>query len=218
MQAATSELFISEYIEGSVVNKAIEIYNGTGAAVDLSTYTLELYSNGSPTVSQSVALAGSVADGDVCVAAHPCGGYGDSGQADVTNGSVVNWNGDDAIVLRGAAGVVDSFGQVGVDPGSEWPGGGQDDTLRRMASVCAGDTDPLMRSMRPSSGTFRTEHLRRSRRPHGRLRRRRTRRLLISEYVEGSSFNKAIEIFNGTGAAVDLSTYTLELYSNGSRR
>ena len=45
-------------------------------------------------------------------------------------------------MLQGASGVVDSFGQVGVDPGTEWPGGGQDDTLVRKATVCQGDTDP----------------------------------------------------------------------------
>ena len=30
--------------------------------------------------------------------------------------------------------------------------------------------------------------------------------LIISEYIEGSSFNKAIELYNGTGATVDLSS------------
>ena len=30
-QAAPTELFFSEYIEGSSNNKALEIYNGTGA-------------------------------------------------------------------------------------------------------------------------------------------------------------------------------------------
>ena len=39
--------------------------------------------------------------------------------------------------------------------------------------------------------------------------------LFFSEYVEGSSNNKAIEIFNGTGAPVDLSQYTVKLASNG---
>ncbi len=34
--AQPTELFISEYIEGSSNNKAIEIYNGTGAAVNLA--------------------------------------------------------------------------------------------------------------------------------------------------------------------------------------
>ena len=34
-----SDLFISEYVEGSSNNKGIEIYNGTGASVDLSSYS-----------------------------------------------------------------------------------------------------------------------------------------------------------------------------------
>ncbi len=40
--------------------------------------------------------------------------------------------------------------------------------------------------------------------------------LIISEYVEGSSNNKYIEIFNGTGNSVDLSDYQLRIYANGS--
>nr|WP_279326048.1 5'-nucleotidase C-terminal domain-containing protein [Bacillus sp. FJAT-47783] len=40
--------------------------------------------------------------------------------------------------------------------------------------------------------------------------------LFFSEYVEGSSSNKAIEIYNGTGQQVDLSDYVVELYSNGN--
>jgi len=61
VHAAATELFFSEYIEGSGFNKALEIYNGTGAPVDLGAgnYVLQLYSNGSPTVSQSVNLTGS---------------------------------------------------------------------------------------------------------------------------------------------------------------
>ena len=41
--------------------------------------------------------------------------------------------------------------------------------------------------------------------------------LIISEYVEGSSNNKSIEIYNGTGKSVDLSDYSVELYLNGSK-
>ena len=37
--------------------------------------------------------------------------------------------------------------------------------------------------------------------------------LIISEYIEGSSYNKAIELYNGTGSDVDLSQYTLDHYS-----
>ena len=39
--------------------------------------------------------------------------------------------------------------------------------------------------------------------------------LIISEYVEGSSSNKYIEIFNGTGSIKDLSSYQIRLYANG---
>ena len=34
------ELFFSEYIEGTSNNKALEIYNGTGAAIDLAAVPL----------------------------------------------------------------------------------------------------------------------------------------------------------------------------------
>ena len=49
--AATSDVFISEYVEGSSNNKAVEIFNGTGAAVDLAAggYQLEMYFNGPTT-------------------------------------------------------------------------------------------------------------------------------------------------------------------------
>lgn len=39
--------------------------------------------------------------------------------------------------------------------------------------------------------------------------------LFFSEYVEGSSNNKYLEIYNGTGTTVDLSDYRIELYVNG---
>lgn len=40
--------------------------------------------------------------------------------------------------------------------------------------------------------------------------------LFFSEYVEGSSFNKAIEIYNPTDNAISLTDYQFKLYSNGS--
>ena len=40
--------------------------------------------------------------------------------------------------------------------------------------------------------------------------------LFISEYTEGSGFEKYIEIFNGTGAAVTLTNYVYQAYHNGT--
>jgi hypothetical protein len=42
----SENLFFSEYIEGSSNNKVLEIYNPTGAAVDLSEYTVQQSNNG----------------------------------------------------------------------------------------------------------------------------------------------------------------------------
>ena len=47
LMAQCSELFFSEYVEGYANNKAIEIYNPTDEAVELSDYSLARFSNGS---------------------------------------------------------------------------------------------------------------------------------------------------------------------------
>ncbi len=49
-----SELFFSEYIEGSHNNKALEIYNPTQAAIDLGSYRIVRWSNGLNTSDQDV--------------------------------------------------------------------------------------------------------------------------------------------------------------------
>lgn len=40
--------------------------------------------------------------------------------------------------------------------------------------------------------------------------------LIISEYVEGSGNNKAIEIYNGTGESVSLDDYVIRIAQNGN--
>jgi len=139
--ATPSDLFMSEYVEGSSYNKAIEIYNGTGAAVDLAAgdYEVLIYFNGNTSPGTTIDLLGTVADGDVFVVADDGADAAVLAVTDQTSTSNF-FNGDDAVVLTKGGAVVDAFGQIGVDPGSEWTGGGQDDTLRRDAAICAGDT------------------------------------------------------------------------------
>ena len=148
--AAPTELFFSEYIEGSSNNKALEIYNGTGSAVDLAagSYNVQMFFNGNPVSTLTINLTGSVASGDVYVLAQSAAGPEILAEADQTNGS--GWfNGDDAVALRKGTAVIDSIGQAGVDPGTEWGAGltsTADNTLRRKTVVEAGDpnaTDPF---------------------------------------------------------------------------
>ncbi len=142
--AAPSELFFSEYIEGTSNNKALEIYNGTGAAVDLAAggYNVFISFNGGNST-LTINLTGTVASGDVFVLAHASASAAILAQADQT--SSAGWfNGDDAVLLRKGTTVIDAIGQVGFDPGTEWGSGltsTADNTLRRKADICAGDTD-----------------------------------------------------------------------------
>ncbi|HCB18134.1 MAG TPA: hypothetical protein DEP76_13915, partial [Alteromonas sp.] len=69
VSALADDLFISEYIEGSSNNKAIEIYNPTDTAIDLTGYRLEIYSNGGTSAGTTIALSGMLASGDVYVVA-----------------------------------------------------------------------------------------------------------------------------------------------------
>lgn len=148
--AVATDLLISEYVEGSSNNKALEIENKTGAAIDLGAgqYTLRIYANGATTPGTSTPLTGAVAAGDVFVIAHASAGTALTSVADLTSASAVNFNGDDALVLTkgGDPGtVVDAIGQVGVDPGTEWGSGltsTADNTLRRPTASETPDTDP----------------------------------------------------------------------------
>jgi hypothetical protein len=138
----TTDLIISEYVEGSSNNKYIEIYNGTGASVDLSNYKLRLYANGGATVQSDVTLSGTLTNGSVIV-------YKNSSSAlnvpSAISNNAVNYNGDDAIVLYKIStnSNVDIFGVIGSDPGTAWTATGfstVDKTLRRKSSICGGIT------------------------------------------------------------------------------
>lgn len=137
-----TDLFFSEYIEGSSNNKYIEIYNGTGNTVDLSNYKLSSYANGSPTAGTEVQLTGVLLDGQTKV-------YKNSGatiySGTAENNSALNYNGNDAIALIkiSTGAYVDIIGSIGHDPGTAWTSGSfstADKTLRRKATVTSGLT------------------------------------------------------------------------------
>lgn len=141
----TPGLFFSEYIEGTSNNKALEIYNGTGSAVDLAAggYNIQTFFNGSASAGLTINLTGNVASGDVYVVAHSSANATILAQADQTNGA--GWyNGNDAVVLRKGTIILDAIGQIGFNPGTEWGTGltsTANNTLRRKSSICSGDVN-----------------------------------------------------------------------------
>lgn len=134
------ELIISEYVEGSSFNKAVELFNPTLAAIDLSDYQLDVFFNGDTRSATSVRLSGEIPSGGTHVIVHAQADRELLELADTVTSSAL-FNGDDAVVLSHGSLVVDSIGQIGVDPGSEWDGEGgtRDNVLRRNADIGDGD-------------------------------------------------------------------------------
>ncbi|MGH2681827.1 MAG: lamin tail domain-containing protein [Actinomycetota bacterium] len=145
-EAAPGELFLSEYVEGTSNNRALEVFNGTGEAVDLSAggYNVQIYTNGGVSPAFLVFLAGTVPAGDVFVLASAFADMAIISRANQLT-TAFPFGGDDAVVLRKSGQVIDSIGQVGFDPGTEWGDGltsTADNTLRRRGSVEWGDQNP----------------------------------------------------------------------------
>lgn len=136
---AADDLYFSEYIEGSGNNKALEIFNDTGADIDLSAYEVQMYFNGNTNAGLTLPLSGSLARGEVYVLAQSAADAAVANEADQL--SSASWfNGDDAIVLVSGGETIDVIGQLGVDPGSQWGTGlasTQNSTLRRKPGASA---------------------------------------------------------------------------------
>lgn len=133
-------LIFSEYVEGSGNEKYVEIFNGTGAAVNLGNYHYQAFHNGSSIPTFDFALTGMLADGDVIVLKAPLATLY-TGAA--TSYAGIQHNGDDAIALLDTVNnvYVDIFGSIGNDPGSQWNSGTNstlDHTLRRNDLVVSG--------------------------------------------------------------------------------
>ncbi|MDP7591549.1 MAG: endonuclease [Litorilituus sp.] len=145
---AVADVVITEYVEGGGYNKAIEITNLGTTNVELGAegYTLSLYTNGSANPSKTSNLSGILVPNSSLVIYNNGLTVASSFEPPLglPDNNVINHNGDDAYVLMKGDEVVDSFGQVGVDPGSYWgssDNNSKDHTLRRLASVTTGDKD-----------------------------------------------------------------------------
>lgn len=143
---AQADIFISEYVEGSGVNKALEFFNPTDAPIDLAAgnYSISLFSNGASSASSTAALEGTIQPNGTFVIVSSNSDVNDvlENLADQESGTI-NHNGDDAYVLYKDGVAIDSFGDVGFDPGSRWDVNGvstQNQTLRRLSTISEGDT------------------------------------------------------------------------------
>ncbi|MFW5838299.1 MAG: immunoglobulin-like domain-containing protein [Bacillota bacterium] len=137
----TGDIFISEYIEGSGNNKAVEIYNPTDSDIDLSDYSFKLYANGADTTDQVQDLTGTLAAGETLVIVNSNAEQALLDLADITANypnNVANFNGDDAFELIKDGTVIDVFGVVGE---TDWAGDlTADHTLVRKSTVTGPST------------------------------------------------------------------------------
>ncbi|MDB2581112.1 lamin tail domain-containing protein [Schleiferiaceae bacterium] len=143
--APCSELYFSEYAEGSSNNKYFEIYNPTASAISLSGYTVYLSGNGG-SYTNTFTSGASIASGDVYMISTNQLDSATQTLADTAMGypSVAHFNGDDALILVNGTDTIDVIGVPGVDPGSSWTvgtGSTANHTLVRKAAVDMGSTD-----------------------------------------------------------------------------
>jgi predicted extracellular nuclease len=144
--ALQAEPFISEYVEGSSNNKALEIYNPGTTPLNLTGYSLKVFSNGAVTAGKTVNLSGEIAAKSVLVLVDTAAVQelkDKQTSASLTLGSG-NFNGDDAIALYNGSTLIDVVGQIGFDPGTTWGSGDVqtlNKTLVRKPTVNQGDTN-----------------------------------------------------------------------------
>ncbi|MFH1119490.1 MAG: FG-GAP-like repeat-containing protein [Bacteroidota bacterium] len=133
------ELFISEYLEGSSYNKAIELFNPTTETINLDGYEISVYQDGSLFPTQTVELSGSLSAMGTYVVAHGSANAGILALAGQTFG--FGFNGNDAVVLLRNGDIIDIVGKIGYDPGTQWISGGVstlDMTMVRKTGISKG--------------------------------------------------------------------------------
>ena len=134
--SASTELFISEYVEGSLNNKVIEIANFTGASISLSSYTLARNTNSGTSWGSALQLTGTIPDQDVFVIARGDASAAAQAQADqLSSADAMSFNGDDPVGLFKNGSLIDLFGNYnGSNPYSN-------KTYRRKSTVAGPTTN-----------------------------------------------------------------------------
>lgn len=150
-QAQNPDVFFSEYVEGSSNNKSLEIYNGTGASIDLGDYRISSSTNGNGYSSNYNFAAGTtVAAGDVYVISNGSASASILSVTDLVQTSVAGFNGNDARSLEYLPTGDTTWVQLDVIAGpssSAYPDvagvsqGTKNHTLRRKTSITTGNTD-----------------------------------------------------------------------------
>ncbi|MDO6774338.1 endonuclease [Shewanella sp. 3_MG-2023] len=210
---ANADLIITEYVEGGGQNKAIELYNSGDAAQSLNGYKLVRYKDGDTSPSDMVVFSNEeIPAKSILVVRHADAELDlDASVTDMVG--ELQHNGTDAVGLLNGDLVIDIVGAVPTPAG--W---GKDVSLRRINSSSSmvskaifdendwttepKDTVDGLGCIGEAACTFVAE----------------PGVLLITEYVKGTSNNKAIEISNIGDSALDLdaSEYKLTLFFNGS--
>lgn len=136
MQAGN--LIISGYYEGASNDKAIEIYNGTGAAVNLANYSLKKQTNGAGEYVVTQQLSGTLQNKQTYVIVNYAVTSTDlKAKANAYVDSVAAFNGNDAIALFRNGVPVDVVGKLNGGADYVW---GLDKIIKRNATV----THPTM--------------------------------------------------------------------------
>ncbi len=236
---AMADLIISEYVDGSGLNCAIEIANYTGYAADLSNYSLRQQTNGSGSWSSGVALQGTLASNEAYViAASTATDTALTNRADsLASASELYFTGNDVIGLFRQGTLIDIVGVL-----NQSSNFAQDVTLVRKDSVKqsttnynAGEWSQFALGTYSDLGTHTyncdvTVVIDTTTGDPGgpapepdtipnclpdTLLTTNTVDLFFSEYVESSFLSQSLEIANFTGNSVNLSGYVIRQQSNG---
>ncbi len=106
-------LIISAYLEGVSVNKAIELYNITDETIDLSTYKISLYQDGSELVTNQIILTGTLDPQETYIIAYSGSDSDIIDKADLVTNQL-SFDGNDTIALvDGNSNIVDIIGNIG---------------------------------------------------------------------------------------------------------